>query len=400
MQVFFGILLPIAALGVELSSHICASAFFNPIPTIWHTLLIAYVILGNFMVMLSLASPHYEPRPRDAFIAGGVIAISLVYAARFLPVLPFSAFAILGFGFGLLPFAPLSALMVAIGHCLKLTGMKVDPRKDNRISRQILVGFLTGFLLLMLAELPPTLTKYALKRAASADLKESRSGILMLRSFGSKSELLRLCYGDRSDFLSMRSSMTDMYDHLLGLNVWVEPDVVRKIFYRVTGTPFNAHPKPSSGWDSWSDHFDSEVAGEVVGGRVPDLSLDSSEMQITTDPNAAVADVAWTLTFKNDAEYQNAEARTKIALPPGAVVSDLTLWINGVPKPAAFASKSTVRSAYQNVVQTMRDPVLVTTSGPDRILVQCFPVPTHGGTLKTKIQLAVPLAVEKAPSQC
>ena len=41
-----------------------------------------------------------------------------------------------------------------------------------------------------------------------------------------------------------------------------------------------------------------------------------------------------------------------------------------------------VRQAYQQVaIRQRRDPVLVNTCGPDRILMQCFPVTPNGGIM-------------------
>ncbi|HEU4478767.1 MAG TPA: hypothetical protein VFR80_09630, partial [Pyrinomonadaceae bacterium] len=48
----------------------------------------------------------------------------------------------------------------------------------------------------------------------------------------------------------------------------------------------------------------------------------------------------------------------------------------------------------QSVVQRRRDPVLVTTAGRDRILVQCFPVPPDRGEMKVRIGMTVPLLLE------
>ncbi|HAL91757.1 MAG TPA: hypothetical protein DCM68_01875 [Verrucomicrobia bacterium] len=42
-----------------------------------------------------------------------------------------------------------------------------------------------------------------------------------------------------------------------------------------------------------------------------------------------------------------------------------------------------------------RDPVLVTTAGPDRVLLQCFPVPVDG-SMKTRIGITAPLLVPDA----
>jgi hypothetical protein len=101
----------------------------------------------------------------------------------------------------------------------------------------------------------------------------------------------------------------------------------------------------------------------------------------------------WTLVFLNESFVQR-EARAEIQLPPGAVVSRLTLWVNGEPREAAFAGKGKVRQAYQAVVQQRRDPVLVTTAGRDRILIQCFPVPPNRGEMKIRLGITVPLILE------
>ena len=70
----------------------------------------------------------------------------------------------------------------------------------------------------------------------------------------------------------------------------------------------------------------------------------------------------------------------------------MTLWVNGEEREAAFASRSQTRKAYQKIaVERRRDPVLVTTSGPDQILMQCFPVPADGGKMKIRFGITSPL---------
>lgn len=74
-------------------------------------------------------------------------------------------------------------------------------------------------------------------------------------------------------------------------------------------------------------------------------------------------------------------------------MSRLTLWVNGEEREAAFAGRGKAREAYQQVaVRQRRDPVLVTTAGRDRILVQCFPVPAQG-EMKIRFGVTVPLVL-------
>ncbi len=69
---------------------------------------------------------------------------------------------------------------------------------------------------------------------------------------------------------------------------------------------------------------------------------------------------------------------------------------NGEPREAAFAGRGKVTQAYQQVaIRERRDPVLVTTAGRDRILVQCFPVPPNGGEMKIRFGITLPLPLEE-----
>ena len=138
-------------------------------------------------------------------------------------------------------------------------------------------------------------------------------------------------------------------------------------------------------------NFDSALGGTQVAGKVPGLSMQSSRLDGKVEAAAGTSYMEWTMVFKNVALNQS-EARAQIELPPGAAVSRLTLWIDGEQREAAFGARGQVRAAYQQVaVQQRRDPVLVTTSGPDRVLMQCFPVQPNGGEMKIRIGMTAPL---------
>src|SRR4029078_11001566 len=55
--------------------------------------------------------------------------------------------------------------------------------------------------------------------------------------------------------------------------------------------------------------------------------------------------------------------------------------------------RAAARKAYEAVVRVQRDPLLVTSTGPDRVLVQCSPVPA-GGMMKIRLGVTAPLPVE------
>lgn len=383
-RIIFGVILPIACLGVEYFCRFCTTAFFDPIPTWFHVAMITFVAYANGWLVFSFANPDYKPLKRDALAIGIGIGISLIYALRFIPLMPAGAMCLIIWGLGLLVFGPAISFFVGVSLARKLSKGAVPG-----ISRNVFIGTCIGVMCVCLAELPHTLTRHALIRALSSNPLEARRGINSLLLFGSQDELLKFCYSDKAQMSDLANMALSRYD-------CIDPIRVRKIFYRITGVPFNREKFPqeflSKGDDFFFTRWDRDLAGEEVGGRVDNLSLKNSHLDITCDPNSASADLDWTFVFENMSDVQ-AEARTNIALPPGAVVSDLTLWINGVEQPAAFGSKSKTRAAYQSVVSRSRDPVLVTSAGGDRVLLQCFPVPVKG-TMKTRIRIAAPLAIE------
>jgi hypothetical protein len=397
VAIFLGVILPFIALLVEYQCRFCTGAFFNPIPTWWHVAMVAWVGIGNGWILAYLANEGYKPSGREGLIIGSVIGISLIYAVRFLPIMPMGFVMTLYFGLGSLAFAPLFSMFVGIHLARKVWYM--DPKAKVKvpnpgIGKFVITGIALGVACVYGVELPHVITRQALKRAISPDPVIARSGINTLRNFGNQFELLKLCYSDKPQMSDMTLMISGQWD-------MIDTAAARNVFYRVTGIPFNREkfPKGDLGisddswiW-GWERRWDDEVGGEAVGGRVDKLSLQSSDLDVDCDPNSASANMDWTFVFENQSDGQ-AEARTKIALPPGAVVSDLVLWINGVPQPAAFGAKGTVRAAYQKVVARKRDPVLVTSAGGDRVMLQCFPVPAHG-TMKTKVSIAVPLLIEK-----
>src|SRR6185503_11952185 len=63
-----------------------------------------------------------------------------------------------------------------------------------------------------------------------------------------------------------------------------------------------------------------------------------------------------------------------------------------------IAGRGATRRACERVVRARRDPILVTTSAPDRILVQCFPVQPNGGVVKARIGITAPLQLANRTS--
>lgn len=378
----FGGLLPLGTIIFEYITGACAAVLFNPLPTWGHILLTTLVPVSNTAVWLALRQKRLEHLNSLRLMSGMALAVSLIYMLLFLPFTPFAFIGIIVYGLGLVPLAPFFSFLC----CGILTGDLQKAAHHSKGNRRILAGFGVALASLILLAVPMYLTTKGLKMAASTDPVESAKGVRLLRSWGQDEEVLRACYG------RPRAASNDLFD-------WqpkISSELARTIYYRVTGQPFNAVPPPKlyAGRGRWSvieDEFtwDNDQAGDAVGARVSGLSMMNSRQDGFIDPDGSFAYLEWTLEFKNTSRRAR-EARAQVLLPPGAVVSRLTLWVNGEEQEAAFGGRSQVSSAYKAVVQQRRDPVLVTTCGPDRILVQCFPVPVDG-TMKARLGITAPL---------
>jgi len=391
--VIFGILLPCVALGFELCNGASAEIYFDPIPTLWHVLLVALVPVANFLVLMSIWK-GWCPRRLLAWLNGIAMGVALVYTAVYLPLTPFAFLAIAALGIGLLPLSPLLSLIAA----LVLRGMlgqasekgATEPGQARPLgARSLVLGAALGVVALLIPEVPAAVTLMAVHMSSSKSPEVRERGLSLLRSWGSDACLLDMCYGRTGRSFQMISPFANL----------LTPGEAQKLYFRVTGRPFNSMTPPRHAWhvlarDDDFD-FDPDLGGQVVAGRRKGLSLVSSRLDATVAPGEASGYLEWTMVFRND-HWREREARAQILLPPGGVVSRLTLWVNSEPREAAFAGTGKVRDAYRKVaVEQRRDPVLVTWAGVDRVLVQCFPVPP-GGEMKVRLGITTPLELNPA----
>ena len=389
--ILFSIVLPLAALGIEWSTHMCAG-FFDPIPTLWHVGAILFLAAthASGLWILARRSDRVEHVATALRCNAVAIGISGYYSLWFAPLTPFAVVGIIFFGIGLLPLTPLISGVTALFLRTRLRKRLAETAVPPGFWLWCVLGF--GGLLGL--EIPEFAHGWALSAVASKDAVQQARGLWFLRHVPSEERLLRDCNGRQE------SVRTEVERWLFGA---VSTEDRRRIYFRVTGRSFNEKPAParfaflggrneSADTNEWV--WDDAQGGVAVGRHLKGLNLSQSRIDATLDGNAATGYLEWTLVFKNDHAFQQREARALIQLPPGAVVSRLTLWIDGEEREAAFGGRSQTRQAYQAVVNQRRDPVLVSSKGADRVLVQCFPVPVHGGEMKVRIGITLPLVLE------
>ncbi len=64
-------------------------------------------------------------------------------------------------------------------------------------------------------------------------------------------------------------------------------------------------------------------------------------------------------------------------LPPGAVVSQLTMWVDGQAIEAKILEKEQAREIYDAIVRQLRDPALLEYVGSNAVQANVFPIPPH-----------------------
>ena len=396
LGVTLGVILPAVTLAVELATGMCAEICGDPIPTVFHVALVASVPAGNLLLFILLRQGRLMGHWALHLLAGFVMAVSLAYGAILIPV-PFfgllacvTLFWYFGAGFvGLLPASPLfSALTAWMIHAeLRDRAKEAGATRVRGFGWGLLVAAGVGVLM----ALRPVAMNYAVRQVLEGDAAASARGVRIFRVVANDHDLTHLIrvarFGQASGPTLYWRELDWVPDHPQ-LNV----DVAKRFCYRVTGE----HPDE---FDSWSDgrrrrlSWDGSVGGDKIGHELEGLSLKDSAYETKVSAKSGLAYAEWTLVFANALNWNDQEARCRIDLPKGAVVSRATLWIGGEEREAAFGTKGQVRQAYESVVRRNRDPLLVTTSGPDQVQVQCFPVPREG---EMKIRLGITLPLDLA----
>jgi hypothetical protein len=371
-----GIVLPLIALGVELGSKMCATELFDPIPTLWHLLLVGFVPVANIFLVWSIYNERWERLTLMGWASGLAAAVSLFYSIIFAPLAPLAVIAIIFGGIGFLPLSPLLALWATLlirKYILLARPGRSFPFRWAGLGTMFFL--VAGIIALSESSLAPT--RYGMELAGSGDPLKQEEGLRFLRKYGDENYLLKMAHGNRGK-MNISEAVFDFFRPAEMPSTLT----AQEVYYRLTGRTFDEAGKPArfgfESTDRWKDER---------------LTMIASQMDGSLDNDAMLGYLEWTFIFKNS-DLQQKEAFGQIQLPPDGVVSRLTLWINGEEREAAFAEKGRVTRAYETVTATRRDPVLVTTAGRDRVNMRCFPVQPNGGEMKVRIGITFPLVIE------
>ncbi len=382
--IILGIVIPAITFTIELTTGFCAENFLDPIPRWPLSFAVGLVPASIFLYWLR---QHDGLKWIPEWLINGLVAstipISAYYCLIFCIMFPFALIGIIYFGIGLLPLAPLFTLII---------GIWVIYRDRSSRSRTHWIGFGAGIIFLLLIEGPSWVTYSQIKRIAEDDSPTTiESAAWICDHFGSeKSAHIH----SSTDGFSAAEPVAYLWNQT-GFQRRNNSNISKEaslLYYYMTGksvSQIKLGRRMGIRNSIW--RTDVNLGGDNVGARLQDLKLDHSMISAKIETASRLIYQEWTVELKNGAAIPQ-EGRALVKLPKGSVVSRLTLWVNGEPQEAAFARKEKVTAAYKKVAVVQRkDPVLVRWAGPDRIYVQCFPVPANGGSLKYRIGFISPL---------
>lgn len=397
IYLLFGVWVPLLFVGVVLKTVLTANQYyqwpmflkilFDGAPRLWNGSLGLAVYLLFIFLMVPVANwgvwrtIKYKMTDRKKAVEwlGGVAAamsfVSLAIGFMFLGRLSFVQF--------LLVLVPLSAFAVLVRYSIYFT---------ERLGTPLIYwkGIVLGVILLLLPfavsigfQVPALSTAHGLRLIAENDGPDT-PGVRWLRRWGSRKVLTELCYSEWAWATSPEFNRSRFAPSIKRFS----PKQLQDIYFQVYGFPVTqaALPKSLRG-------IDPNRGGERVGPLDPMISLVGSRLDVDVDSVVGVSRTRWTLEVENKGSNL-AEARCEVVLPRGGVVTDAGIWMNGKEVPAEFWARAAARAAYERVVRQRRDPLLITTVGQGRVLVQFFPIPPRGERLKIRFDISAPLEID------
>jgi len=376
-----GVIIP----GISLLSYgvfsIATAPQANVVDLVGKLLLLLIVPFFNFAVWSSVRK-RYIAHPR---VVGLMNGLALGLSASWTLIWIASMFVTTGapsckLGWMLLLCASPSLLFAAT--CLNI---ELWRKTETTISRITTTFSILGGLLALLFVLTPmgrSIYVQSLVSDAKNGSKEKQiESIASLRNIATDEDL-RPASNPTSGF-----ALAEMLLPNRGFDAATELD--RNLYFRVTGKPFELS-RSQSGEPLYNQNVGTEISG---------LALAKSQLNGNISPASLSGDLNWTFVLHNSTGMDQ-EARAELEIPPGAVVSQATLWVDGIQREAIFASVGRASAAYEEIVNARRDPLLVKMISDDKVLIRCFPVPGDGRDMKLRIGFKLPLSTTEAKTAC
>ncbi len=227
--VLAGILFPAAVLVIETNTHLCSQYFIDLIPSKIHLALLALGPVINTFCVLQLYFKNRVSEKILSFINGVAMGIAIPFSIVMLPLLPMSILAV-AFGISWIPLSP----MLAFFSTIKLFGLMSVFAPDLKSEKRLrFFGLLTGCTLFILLQCPVIITNYLVESVVLHP--DNRDSLELLRNFGDREQLVRLCYKPKriKTIAELVSPTMDVQN-------------AQAVLLKVTGREFRSFPRPES----------------------------------------------------------------------------------------------------------------------------------------------------------
>ncbi|HEY9755831.1 MAG TPA: hypothetical protein V6C97_11760 [Oculatellaceae cyanobacterium] len=352
----------------------------HPVETLIELFLILVIPLTNYLIWSSLCKGSYRFSLWRGLSLGSAIGSSLVVVGVCIAAV-FAGQQLQSeigteFATGFIWIALLYMLVATTSlYVANRTRLLHDFAKSRlRVATVTTAGALMSILAFVAAEARPWCIRIAEEKALSNVATEREDGWKILRELNPEKEILMECSDSRAA-------------GLCGLFLPIKSSTQHQLYFTLTGKPYSFKDIASTDLSSMPDDY---LSRHVVGDKVPGLSVTRSSLTGLLHPDTLSSTLDWTFVFKNQAQSPQ-ELRAEVGLPPGAVITGLTLWNKGEPKAAAFAASGKAEKYLTSSSNVSQDsPAVVTDLGHGRMLLHCAPV-KDGEELKVKLRMVTPL---------
>lgn len=167
----------------------------------------------------------------------------------------------------------------------------------------------------------------------------------------------------------------------------IKPAAFQEAYYRKTGRTY----RPDANLASFER--DPFYAAPTVGSVIVDnVRVSNSELKAEIDSKRLCASFDWTFDFVNNQGARGQEARLQIALPKHSAVTGVQLYSNTsvIDTKANYSTTVSLFKEYSQEAIRMRDPVIATMIGSDKVLLQCAPI-ISPAPVRVRLNIVSPL---------
>lgn len=383
----FGVVIPATILAASCASvpkRLTLVLLDHPVETIVELLLLALIPLTNYAMWSAFRKDDVRLTLKRGIALGSAMITSLAVSGISMAALCYSNQTMLETEIGTsfdAGFIWLSVMALAAAMSTGYIVYSFQKTLDFARSRRMIVAYTAAGAALTSAtilgsEANTWNVRMAERLAVSTNKQERMQGLERLRPIFSERSMRMECTDSRAAGLS-------------GLFFPIKDTPHQELYFRMTGKPFSFK-------DEHNDIAvmpDDYVTRHAVGDKISGLGLVRSEMSAAVQPSTLTTSVDWTFVFGNESNNTD-QARTEISVPPGAVVTGMTEWVNGQQIHGTFtAGKNRQDTSWGSATSAA-----VTDLGHGRALLRCSAVPA-GAQLKMNVKMIVPLKPESVKSK-